>query len=69
MDMAYRLDLVVEGEVIVELKSIEAIKPIHKAQLLSYLKLSNIKVGLLINFNILPTKNGIKRVVNKFNSD
>ncbi|MDD2891174.1 MAG: GxxExxY protein [bacterium] len=65
LDCGYRLDLVVENCVIVELKSIEAILPIHRAQLLTYLKLTEIKVGLLINFNVPILKDGIKRIVNK----
>jgi GxxExxY protein len=64
IDLGYRLDLVVEGAVIVELKAVEKIAPIHEAQLLSYLKLSNKKIGLLINFNVLHLKDGIKRMVN-----
>lgn len=64
IDLGYRLDLVVEGAVIVELKAVEKIAPIHEAQLLSYLKLSNKKLGLLINFNVLHLKDDIKRMVN-----
>jgi GxxExxY protein len=64
IDLGYRLDLVVEGAVIVELKAVEKIAPIHEAQLLSYLKLSNKKLGLLINFNVLHLKDGIKRMAN-----
>lgn len=62
--MGYRADLLVEGIVLVELKSIETLLPIHKAQLLSYLRLSGSQVGLLINFNVEHLKNGIKRVIN-----
>lgn len=58
------LDIVVEKLVIVELKAIEQIIPIHQAQLLTYLKLSNLKLGLLINFNVPILKDGIKRLVN-----
>ena len=65
LDCGYRLDLVVENCVIVELKSIEALLPIHQAQLLTYLKLTGMKLGLLINFNVPILKDGIKRVVNK----
>ncbi len=61
LDAGYRLDLLVQDIVIVELKAVEKILPIHKAQILSYLKLSGIKVGLLINFNVKLLKNGIKR--------
>ena len=64
LDVGYRADLLVEGIVLVELKSVEAILPIHKAQLLSYLRLSSREVGLLINFNVEHLKNGIKRVIN-----
>ena len=64
IDAGYRIDLIVENAVIVELKSQEKLLPIHEAQLLSYLKLSGKKVGLLINFNVLHLKNGIKRLVN-----
>lgn len=66
LDCGYRLDFVIENEVIVELKSVEKLLPIHKAQLMSYLKLSNCTVGLLINFNVEVLKNGIQRVVNNF---
>jgi GxxExxY protein len=62
-DCGYRIDLLVGNELIVELKSCETLLPIHEAQLLTYLKLSGVKVGLLINFNVLRLKNGIKRVV------
>ena len=66
LDCGYRLNLLVEGEVIVEIKAIDRLAPIHQAQLLSYLKLSGYKVGLLINFNVKVLKDGIRRVVNKF---
>lgn len=66
LDCGYRLDLCVEKEVIVEIKSVENLLPIHEAQLLSYLKLSGCKVGLLINFNVKILKDGIRRVVNNF---
>jgi GxxExxY protein len=64
IDLGYRLDLLIENEVIVELKAVDKLMPIHEAQLLSYLKLSGRKLGLLINFNVLHLKNGIKRMVN-----
>ncbi|NOZ36882.1 MAG: GxxExxY protein [Gammaproteobacteria bacterium] len=64
-DVGYRLDMVVADKVIVELKVVETILPVHKAQLLSYLKLSNRKLGLLLNFNVPVMKDGIRRVVNK----
>ena len=60
---AYRIDLVVEGKVIVELKSVASIDDIHKAQLLTYLRLSGCHPGLIINFNVALLKNGIKRLV------
>jgi GxxExxY protein len=63
LDCAYRLDLVVENVLIVELKAIEALLPIHKAQVLTYLRASQKHVGLLINFNVPMLKAGIKRVV------
>ena len=64
IEVGYRMDVVVENAVIVELKSVDAIAPIHKAQLLTYLKLSDHKVGLLINFNVELLKHGITRMVN-----
>lgn len=64
MEMGFKADLVVEDKVIVELKSVELLQAVHKKQLLSYLRLSDIKLGLLINFNENLLKNGIKRVVN-----
>jgi len=64
LDVGYRADLLVEGVVLVELKAVETVLPIHKAQLLSYLRLSGKEVGLLINFNVEHLKDGIKRVIN-----
>jgi GxxExxY protein len=64
IDAAYRLDLVVDDLVIVELKAVERLMPIHEAQLLSYLKLSGKRLGLLINFDVLRLKDGYKRIVN-----
>ncbi len=66
LDCGYRLDLLVEDAVIVELKAVSELAPIHKAQLLSYLKLSGCKVGLLINFNVKVLREGIRRLVNEF---
>jgi GxxExxY protein len=66
LDCGYRLDLLVENAVIVELKSVDRLIPIHAAQLMSYLKLTGCKVGLLINFNETLLKNGIVRKVNDF---
>ena len=64
LDVGYRLDLLVEKKVIVEIKSVEILAPVHYAQLLTYLKLSNLKLGLLINFYTKLLKDGIHRVVN-----
>jgi len=60
----YRIDLLVEDQIIVEAKAIEQLAPIHEQQLLSYLKLSNLKMGLLINFNVAVLKDGVRRIVN-----
>ena len=64
IDAGYRIDLLVENEIVVELKAVDKIIPIHEAQLLSYLKLSHKKIGLLINFNVMRLKYGIKRMIN-----
>jgi GxxExxY protein len=64
LDAGYRIDLLIEDIVIVEAKSVEKLLPIHTAQLLSYLKLSNRKLGYLLNFNTIQLRSGIKRVVN-----
>jgi len=64
LDCGYKIDLLVEEKVIVEIKSADQIMPIHKAQVISYLKLSGCKVGLLINFNVKLLKNGIQRIIN-----
>jgi GxxExxY protein len=64
LDCGYRIDLVVAQKLIVELKTVETLLPIHEAQLLTYLKLSNLPVGLLINFNVPVLKQGLKRIVN-----
>ena len=66
LDCGYRLDLLVEEAIIVEIKAIEKLEPIHEAELLSYLKLSKCPVGLLINFNVRILKDGIRRLVNQF---
>jgi GxxExxY protein len=66
LDCGYRLDLLVENAVIVEIKAVESLAPIHQAQLLSYLRLSGCKVGLLINFNVKVLKDGLRRLVNDF---
>ena len=64
LDVGYRLDIIVEDKIIIEIKSVEALNDVHFAQLLTYLKLTNCKLGLLINFNVSLIKNGVKRVVN-----
>ena len=66
LDVGYRLDLLVENKVIVELKSVEALNEVHLAQTITYLKLTNCKLGLLINFNVVKLIDGLKRVVNNF---
>ena len=63
LDCGYRVDVLVEGNLIIELKSVEQIKGIHEAQLLTYMRLAGMKIGLLINFNVTKLKNGIKRFV------
>ncbi len=63
LDCGYRVDILIENDLIVELKSVDRLLPIHEAQLLTYMKLANIKVGLLINFNVPRLKEGIKRFV------
>ncbi len=64
LDCGYRLDIVVDNKVIIELKSVNALEPIHEAQMLTYLKLLGCKLGLMINFNVPVLKRGIKRIVN-----
>jgi GxxExxY protein len=64
LDVGYRIDILVEDRVIIELKAVEKVSPLHEAQLISYLKLSGMKVGLLLNFNVNRLKDGIKRLVN-----
>jgi GxxExxY protein len=66
LDCGYRLDLVVNNSVVIELKAVEQLLPIHRAQLLSYLKLAGLKAGLLINFHVKMLKDGIVRLVNNF---
>jgi GxxExxY protein len=63
LDCGYRIDILVEHQLIVELKSVEEIKGIHEAQLLTYMKLAGMKIGLLMNFNVTKLKDGIKRFV------
>ena len=64
LDCGYRLDLIVENKVVIEVKAVEALNDVHMAQVLTYLKLSRCKLGLLMNFNVVLMKSGIKRVVN-----
>ena len=64
MDIGFRADLIVEDKVIIEIKSVESIAPVHPKQLLTYLKLADKRLGLLINFNERLIKNGITRIVN-----
>lgn len=64
LEVGYRLDIIIENKLIVELKAVEALNEIHLAQVLTYLKLTNCKLGLLINFNVTMIKNGIRRVIN-----
>ena len=64
LDAGYRIDIIVEDKFIVEIKSVEVLNDVHLAQLLTYLRLSNCKLGLLINFNVSLLKNGVKRVIN-----
>ncbi len=66
LDCGYRLDLLVAEAVVIEIKAVEALHPIHEAQLLTYLRLGGWKVGLLINFNVPLLKQGIKRLVHNF---
>ena len=64
LEQGYRMDLLVEDKVVIELKTVDFLTDVHKAQLLTYLKLGNYKIGLLINFNETLLKNGIKRIIN-----
>ena len=64
LECGYRIDIIVENKIIVEIKSVESLNDLHLAQILTYLKLSKCKYGLLMNFNVLHLKNGIKRVAN-----
>ena len=63
LDIGYRLDIIVENKLVIEIKSVEVLNDVHLAQILTYLKLSNSKLGLLINFNVKLLKEGIKRVI------
>jgi GxxExxY protein len=64
LDCGYRLDLLVENKLVIELKSVDALNDIHLAQTLTYLRIGNYKLGLLMNFNVIMLKEGIKRVIN-----
>jgi len=64
LDCGYRIDLLVENNIIIELKSVKKIEDIHLAQMLTYMKLGKLKVGSIINFNVISLKDGIKRVIN-----
>jgi len=64
LECGYRVDLLVEGKLIIEVKSVEALADIHLAQVLTYLRLSDLRLGLLLNFNVVLMKDGIRRVVN-----
>jgi GxxExxY protein len=66
VDLGYRIDILVERCIIVELKAVQKVDPLHQAQLLSYLKLSGLRLGLLINFNTVSLKNGIRRMLNGY---
>ena len=66
VEAGFRIDLLVEGKIIVELKAVESILPVHKAQLMTYLTLTGLRVGILVNFNVNMLKQGLHRVVNQF---
>ena len=66
LDCGYRLDIIVDKRLIVELKAVEKLLPIHEAQLLTYLKITGLQLGLLINFNVPVLKDGIKRIANNY---
>ena len=68
IDCGYRLDLLVEDEVVIEVKAVEQLLPVHQAQVMSYLRMSGFRVGLLLNFNVRVLKQGLKRIVNEFPS-
>ena len=68
MDCGYRIDILVEDKIVIEIKSVEMLTDVHLAQTLTYIKLGNYRLGLLINFNVKLLKNGIRRVINDVNS-
>lgn len=63
LDLGYRLDLIVENKIIIEIKSVDSVNPVHQAQLMTYLKLASCRIGLLINFNVVSLKDGIQRII------
>jgi len=63
LEIGYRIDLIVDDSVIIEIKAVEAITPVHKAQLLTYLRLKHRRLGLLINFNVVLLKDGVSRMI------
>jgi len=65
LDCGYRIDLLVDKKVVIEVKSVESVNEVHMAQILTYMRLGNYKLGLLFNFHVLKLKDGIKRVVNR----
>ena len=65
LDCGYRIDLLVDKKVVIEVKSVESVNEVHMAQLITYMRLENYKLGLLLNFHVLKLKDGIKRVVNR----
>ncbi len=69
LDCGYRIDLLVQKQVVIEIKSVDTLNDVHTAQVLTYLKLSNCKIGLLINFNVTQLTKGIKRLYNKYYSE
>jgi GxxExxY protein len=66
LDAGYRIDLLVQDKIIVEMKSVDKIQPIHTAQVLTYLKMTNLKMALILNFNVVLMRSGIKRIINDF---
>jgi len=64
MEIGYRLDFLIDNKVVIEVKAVEALNDVHKAQVITYLKLSGTKLALLVNFNVVLIKDGIKRIVN-----
>jgi GxxExxY protein len=69
LDCCYRLDVLVDEQIVVEVKAVDRLLPVHTAQLLTYLKLTNLRPGLLVNFNVPLLKHGIRRLTHQINSD